>query len=89
MNKYPADPGCVVKSLAGRDAGRMFVVIREIDADFVLISDGDTRPLDRPKKKRRKHLKATGASFPEVAAAASGGQELTDAQVRKLLKEEG
>ena len=50
MNKYPADPGCVVKSLAGRDAGRMFVVIREIDADFVLISDGDTRPLDRPKK---------------------------------------
>ena len=89
MNRYPVEPGCVVTSLMGRDRGRTFIVTRSLDADFVLMTDGDTRPLDKQKKKRRKHLRSTGAAFPELIAQLSNGQEVTDAQVRKLLKEEG
>lgn len=51
-------PGRVVFSKKGRDKGRYFVVLYLVDADFVVMADGDTRKLDHTKKKRRKHLTA-------------------------------
>ena len=50
--------GTVIKSQAGRDKEGWFVVL-EADGDFVMIADGKIRPLDRPKRKRKKHLAAT------------------------------
>ena len=35
MKQYPIEPGSVVLSRAGRDQGRLFLVLREIDEDFV------------------------------------------------------
>ena len=58
MNRIPIEPGRVVISLAGRDEGRRFVVI-EADEMYAMIVDGDLRKVDRPKKKKRKHLAAT------------------------------
>ncbi|MBQ8089067.1 MAG: RNA-binding protein, partial [Clostridia bacterium] len=60
MKLYPIVTGSVVRSLAGRDQGRLFVVIQEIDDDFVYVANGKLRTMDRLKKKRRKHLKPTG-----------------------------
>ncbi|MDL2205922.1 KOW domain-containing RNA-binding protein [Eubacteriales bacterium OttesenSCG-928-N13] len=59
MNKIPLEAGRVVRSKSGRDQGRLHVIISEIDSDFVLVANGTLRKLDRPKKKRRKHLSAT------------------------------
>lgn len=67
MTRPPLTPGRIALSLAGRDRGRLFVVIQELDEDFVLICDGDLRGMARPKKKRRKHLRAT-ASVMELPA---------------------
>ncbi len=52
--------GIVVKAIAGRDKGNVFVV-KEISEkkDYVLISDGKTRKLETPKKKNIKHLRIT------------------------------
>ena len=61
MKTYPIEIGSVVRSMAGRDQGRLFIVIQEIDDDFVLIANGRLRGMVRLKKKRRRHLKATGA----------------------------
>ncbi|MBR2967416.1 MAG: KOW domain-containing RNA-binding protein [Clostridia bacterium] len=49
--------GDLAVSLKGHDTGRLYVVIAEISADFVLVCDGDKRLVDNPKQKRRKHLK--------------------------------
>lgn len=65
MNRLPLHPGDIATSLAGRDRGRCFVVMTELDDDYVLIADGGLRTVDRPKKKKRKHLKATGARMDE------------------------
>ena len=43
--------GRVAYSRAGRDKGRLFIVIGVVDEDFVLISDGDLRPVEKPKRK--------------------------------------
>ena len=64
-------PGRVVLKIAGRDAGRMGVVVEELDTPFVLV-DGNVRR----KKVNVKHLEplpqslelSAGASHEEVAA---------------------
>ena len=48
--------GSVAMSAAGRDSGRAFVVLGEADNDYVLIADGKLRKLEKPKKKKRRHL---------------------------------
>ncbi len=46
-----------IVSLAGRDKGRIFIVAEVIDNEYVTISDGMLRSIEKPKKKKRKHVK--------------------------------
>ncbi|WMJ82586.1 KOW domain-containing RNA-binding protein [Oscillospiraceae bacterium LTW-04] len=57
-------PGMVVKALAGRDADQWFAVL-SVEGDFALIVNGKSRPLARPKRKRRKHLAVTTAKLSD------------------------
>ena len=77
-------PGIVVFSKKGRDKGRYFVVLYTLDAEFVMIGDGDTRKIDHLKKKRRKHLTACPWEFPELAEKYRAGR-LMDSDIRKVL----
>ena len=47
----------VAVSLMGHDKGRLYLVVKVIDPEFVLVCDGKVRKTDNPKKKRFKHLK--------------------------------
>ncbi len=50
--------GQLVVSLAGRDKGCICAVVGESDEEgFVLIADGKVRKVEKPKKKKLKHLK--------------------------------
>ena len=82
--KPPILPGFVVFSKKGRDKGRYFVVLYSLDAEFVMVGDGDTRKLDHLKKKRRKHLAACLVECPELLALLEKGQ-LKDSDIRKAL----
>lgn len=82
--KPPIQPGFVVFSKKGRDKGRYFVVLYTLDAEFVMIGDGDTRKLDHLKKKRRKHLAACPIECPELMDLLAKGQ-LKDSDIRKAL----
>ena len=77
-------PGIVVFSKKGRDKGRYFVVLYPLDADFVMVADGNTRKLDHMKKKRRKHLAACPHEYPELIALYQAGK-LKDSDIRKVL----
>ena len=57
--------GQVVKSRAGRDAGNVFLVLEIVDDKHVLIVDGDKRPLEKPKKKKIKHLMVYNTVLPD------------------------
>ena len=88
MKMFPIEVGCIVRSLAGRDQGRLFVVIQEIDQDFVFVANGKLRGMDRLKKKRRKHLKTTGAVVEELRARLAVGETVEDHEIRSWLKKE-
>ena len=90
MNKIPVEIGRVVISKCGRDEGRLFLVTGEIDEDFVLIADGDTRKVAKQKKKRRKHLKPTLVFRDDLRARILTGNMPEDFEIRACLsKEEG
>lgn len=69
--------GSVVKSIAGHDKNRFYLVLR-CEGDFAFIADGKVRRLSAPKKKRLKHLQRT-------LAVIDPGTVLTDKQLRAAL----
>ena len=90
MTKPEVIKGSVVRSLAGRDQGRLFVVVDVLDDPYVLLVDGGLRKLERPKKKKRKHLRVVS----EPISAIVHGTSVADHEIRSALtaiasKEEG
>ncbi len=77
--------GQIAKSKAGRDRGRVFIIIRILDEQHVLVCDGDLRKLSSPKKKKVKHLVIYNTVLTEFAEKLQGNENLDDAYVRKLL----
>ncbi|MTI71173.1 MAG: hypothetical protein FH751_13065 [Firmicutes bacterium] len=77
--------GQIVKSKAGRDRGRIFIVMDIIDDKFVMIADGDYRKLDNKKKKKIKHLVIYKKVIKEIKDRIEGSEKFNNAYVRKLL----
>jgi ribosomal protein L14E/L6E/L27E len=88
MNRWPVELGSVVVSRAGRDEGRLFLVVAEVDDDFVMVANGALRRMDRQKKKRRKHLKPTGVVVEALRERLSQGKPVEDHELRAWLSEE-
>ena len=78
--------GQVVKSRAGRDSGKIFLVLDVIDDQHVYIVDGDIRKLDNPKQKKIKHLVVYNTILPEFKQKLDSKIKINNAYVRKLLE---
>ncbi|MGB9779954.1 RNA-binding protein [Caldanaerobacter sp.] len=78
--------GQIVRSKAGRDKGRVFVVVGKVDEQHVLIADGDLRKIEKPKKKKYKHLQKYNEIINEVREKLKKGETLTNEEIRKLLE---
>lgn len=78
--------GQVVRSKAGRDKGRVFVVVGRVDEQHVLIADGDLRKIEKPKKKKYKHLQRYNEVLNEVREKLKRGESLTNEEIRRLLE---
>ena len=76
--------GHIVRAAAGRDAERYFIVVGEENTDYVFSADGKTRPIEKPKRKKWKHLREVGFSGTETIGLVSSG-ELTNKELRRLL----
>ncbi len=78
--------GQIVISTAGRDKDDKFVVLCIIDDQYVYISDGDIRKLEKPKKKKIKHLKKLNYVAEELKGKLESKEKLSNSEIRKLLK---
>ena len=78
--------GQVVKSRAGRDKGKIFLVIDIIDGENVFIVDGNLRKLDNPKKKKIKHLIVYNTILDELKYKLDNNIKINNAYIRKLLE---
>ena len=77
--------GDVVMATAGKERGRLYVVIA-LDENYTFLSDGKRLKINKPKKKSFKHvrlLKTRSLSEEEV----TDPNERTNARIRKFLSE--
>ena len=76
------EAGQIVFSKRGRDKGRIFIVL-SVEGEYVFLADGQLRPLNKPKKKKTRHIQPTRTIINLSAAASTGG--LKDADIRRWL----
>lgn len=77
--------GDLAISECGRDMGRLFMITEIIDENYALIADGSKRKLEKPKKKKLKHLKYFGKPDEKFLSALFEG-EMTNKLLKKALK---
>ncbi len=88
MDPIPFDEGRVVIATAGRDRRRTFVVTGIPEDGYVLMSDGDTRKLDHPKKKKTKHLRPKPVRMDSLPGLREANR-LKDSDIRSFLAAHG
>ena len=76
--------GLIVKSKAGRDKGDLFVIIKT-EGEFAYIANGNLRKVDRPKKKKLKHLQKTDHVSEFVKNRLDTLGKVTNQELRKAL----
>jgi ribosomal protein L14E/L6E/L27E len=76
--------GQLVKSLSGRDKGKIYLVTG-IKDNRVLLADGRTRTLKKPKQKSRKHLQPYRLVMHEIKERFRQGA-LDDTAIRNSIR---
>ena len=74
----------VVVSTAGRDQGDWFYVI-DADPIYLFLANGKDRTLDKPKRKKRKHVQKVLRSETRVAAKILQGDKVLNGELRRDL----
>ena len=80
-NIYVSD---VVVSTAGRDTGKWFYVIAE-EQNFLFLANGKDRTLEKPKRKKRKHVQKVLRSETRVAEKIRSGDKVLNGELRRDL----
>jgi len=78
--------GSVVLSRSGRDSGSYFTIVKIIDKEYVMIADGETRKIEKPKKKKIKHLKPNGEVLTKIGTKLSNYEVIYNAEIRSALR---
>jgi ribosomal protein L14E/L6E/L27E len=81
--------GQIVKSKAGRDQDRIFIVLQIVDEQYLLIADGDFRKVDKPKKKKIKHLVKYNMISAEIKKRTEKNEKVTNLLMRRELEKLG
>ena len=74
----------IVKSAAGRDEGDIFFVL-DTQEEYLLLADGKSRRVEKPKKKKRKHVTFVGESHSVVAEKIRSSEKITNSELRKAI----
>ena len=74
----------IVRSIAGRDKGRVFVVLDE-EGEYLLLSDGKLRRVEKPKRKKRKHTRFISVSISPLQEKILQGEKVLNSEIRKTL----
>lgn len=87
MNRTQLEIGSVVVSNMGRDKDGFFMVVGLLDEDYVLISDGCTRKLSKPKKKNIRHLIFGGIVLESIAVKMKENKKVFDSELKSALRQ--
>ena len=78
------DKSSLIVSKAGRDKGQLFYVI-DTDEQYVYLADGKSRRLEKPKRKKRKHVEQVPRTASRIAEKIRNGEKVLNSELRKEL----
>ena len=74
----------IVRSAAGRDQGKLFVVLA-VEGEYLLLADGKSRKVETPKRKKRRHVEFFAAEETRVSEKITGNEKVTNSELRRTL----
>ena len=74
----------IVRSDAGRDKGKLFVVMA-VQGEYLLLADGKSRKVESPKRKKRKHVLFVAADETRVSQKIISNEKVTNSELRRTL----
>jgi ribosomal protein L14E/L6E/L27E len=77
--------GEFAKSKAGHDKGEIFVIIN-IEEEYVFIVDGKTRKIEKPKKKKLKHIQVINTVDEELQKKLNENILIRDEDIKRAIK---
>ena len=78
------DKSSLIVSKAGRDKGQLFYVI-DTDEQYVYLADGKSRKLEKPKRKKRKHVEQVPRTESRIAEKIRNGDKVLNSELRREL----
>ena len=78
--------GFLASSKAGHDKDKIYVIIKE-DREYVWLADGKVKTVEKPKKKRKKHVQVIKYfNNEEIQSKLLEGKEVSDLEIMMILK---
>ena len=74
----------IVRSDAGRDKGKLFVVLA-VEGEFLLLADGKSRKVETPKRKKRRHVQFVAADESRLSDKIKSEEKITNSELRRTL----
>lgn len=74
----------IVRSCAGRDKGKLFVVLA-VEGEYLLLADGKSRKLESPKRKKRRHVRFVSDEETRLSLKIRGEGKITNSELRRTL----
>ena len=84
MNQF--NIGDYVSSLCGRDAGNLYI-IQNIENQYAFLLDGKGKTIDKPKKKKLKHITSMNKNCSVLAEKFINHKVVYDAELRRWIRE--
>lgn len=78
-------PGQLISSTQGRDTGRYYLVLAKSEDGYVLVTDGEYRGVDNPKRKNPKHIKTWPQTSEHIAESLVDQAKVTNADILSEL----
>ncbi len=82
--------GYFARSKAGHDKGKTYIIIegtRETGKeDIVMVSDGALKPIEKPKRKRTKHLQIILKTDEVIWTKMTNGQEIRNEDIKRAIE---
>ena len=74
----------IVRSDAGRDRGKLFIVLA-VEGEYLLLADGKGRRVEAPKRKKRRHVLFVAADESRLADKIKRSEKITNSELRRTL----
>lgn len=74
----------IVQSAAGHDKGTWYLVVG-VEENAFLLADGKNKPLERPKRKNKKHVRYRGRSGEAAIIRFLAEGRMENKEIRKVL----